>query len=104
MDSDGLERDLGANVRALRVSQRKTQAELAAAANVSLGALKHLEQGAGANITTLVRVLAVLGKSSWLGTLAPQPAFNPLEVLEARQKEARKRPAQRVRRRAEVPH
>lgn len=103
MDSDDLERHLGRNVRAVRVSQRKTQAQLAAAANVSEGALKHLEQGSGANVTTLVRVLAALGKASWLGTLAPQTTFNPLLVLEAREKQARKRPAQRVRRHGQVP-
>lgn len=103
MDNDSVERSLGSSVRALRVSQRKTQAELAAAANVSQGALKHLEQGAGANVTTLVRVLAALGKSSWLDTLVPQSTFNPLEVLEARQKQTRKRPPQRVRRHPQIP-
>lgn len=78
--AEGLERALGRRVRAVRIGQRTTQAALAGAAGVSPGALRHLEHGTGANVTTLVRVLAALGRSSWLDTLEP-PAFNPLDLL-----------------------
>ncbi|MHB1088791.1 MAG: helix-turn-helix domain-containing protein [Acidimicrobiales bacterium] len=80
-----LERTLGESVRALRIDRRLTQVELAARANVSVGALKNLENGRGSNTTTLVRVVHVLGHDEWLRALAPSaPTFNPLDLLEPR--------------------
>jgi len=102
MTPDDLERTLGRNVRAVRIAQRVTQLELAESANVSLGALKHLESGSGSTTTTLVKVLQALDKASWLDTLGPAPeAFNPLSLLEAREREARRpKGPPRVRRRS----
>lgn len=101
MNADELEATLGRNVRAVRIARQVTQAELAERANVSLGALKHLEGGAGSTITTLVKVLRALDQEAWLDTLGPAPdAFNPLALLAVRDREAR-RPTgpRRVRRR-----
>lgn len=98
--SDELEQQLGTRIRALRAARRLTQTDLADRANVSVGALKHLESGAGATTTTLVKVLRALGEQRWIDTLGPAPeAFNPLEVLEARQRAARAAVPMRVRRR-----
>ncbi len=89
MRSDELERALGGHFRALRTARRLTQAELAERANVSIGALKHLESGSGTTTTTLVKILRALGEERWIDALAPPPApFNPLEVLESRQRRA----------------
>ena len=44
MRTDELEQRLGERLRALRIQRDLTQAELAEAANVSLGALKRLER------------------------------------------------------------
>jgi transcriptional regulator with XRE-family HTH domain len=101
MSTEELERKLGENVRAERLAHRLTQAELADRANISVGAVKHLEGGTGATTRTLVRVLQALDRVGWLDALAP-PAmpFNPLDLLEVRQKENRNdRRPQRVRRR-----
>ncbi|MGD9794741.1 MAG: helix-turn-helix domain-containing protein [Acidimicrobiia bacterium] len=89
MATDELERNLGAGVRALRIGARLTQVELADRANVSVGALKHLESGAGATITTLVKVLRALDADDWLGTLSPPATFDPMALLEQRRKEVR---------------
>ena len=98
---DERERQLGRHVRERRLAARLTQVELADRANVSLGALKHLESGAGSTITTLVKVLRALGADEWLATLAPPPApFDPLVLLEQRQRE-RSRATRRVRHRAD---
>ena len=87
MRTDELERRLGERLRALRIQGDLTQAELAEAANVSLGALKRLERGMGSTTTTLVSVLHALGQERWVDTLGPAPSrFNPLDVLEARHK------------------
>ena len=89
MRPEELESRLGHQVRAQRVSRRLTQVELAELANVSVRAIKNLESGAGSTIATFVKVLRALGKEDWLDGLAPAPdAFNPLTLLEGRQKAA----------------
>ena len=83
--ADQLEETLGHNVRARRIAAGLSQAEVAERANVSVGAVKHLEQGSGSTLRTLTRVLRVLGAEGWLDQLAPAPArFDPLELLDAR--------------------
>lgn len=101
MRTDELEQRLGERLRALRIQRDLTQAELAEAANVSLGALKRLERGSGSTTTTLVSVLRALDQERWLDALGPVPSrFNPLDVLEARNRRAaRPSDAPRVRRR-----
>ena len=90
MRSDQLEKVLGGRIRNLRIGQALTQAEVAETANVSLGALKHLENGAGATVRTLVKVLHALGREDWFDTLEPEThSFNPLDLLSAREREAR---------------
>jgi len=100
MTTEQLEQTLGRNVRALRIAADLTQVELAERANLSVGALKHLETGAGATIATLVKVLRVLGAEAWLDQLAPvAPQFSPLQALQQQQRQQRAvAPRQRVRR------
>ncbi|MGE3620737.1 MAG: helix-turn-helix domain-containing protein [Acidimicrobiia bacterium] len=92
---------LGRHLRARRIAAGLSQVELAERANVSIGALRHLEAGAGANVTTLVKVVVALGAEDWLERLAPPPEpFSPMDVLarqRAAQAEAAKGPP-RVRR------
>ncbi len=79
--------ELGRRLRGLRVDRRLTQQELADRANVSLGAVKHLEQGAGATTGTLAKVLHALEQEGWIEALAPAPGdFSPLELLEQRRR------------------
>jgi transcriptional regulator with XRE-family HTH domain len=85
------EAELGRRLRALRLDRQLTQQELADRANVSLGAVKHLEQGSGATTTTLAKVLHALGQEGWIDALAPPTAaFSPLELLEQRRGAARR--------------
>jgi len=92
--------ELGNEVRVLRIRSRVTQEELARRAGLGLSALKHLESGAGANLTTLVKVVRALGAESWLAALAPpapvEPAVSPMQMLRERRRAAPVR--QRVRR------
>jgi transcriptional regulator with XRE-family HTH domain len=88
MKNDELEEVLGYHVRTARLSKDLTQAEVAERANVSIGAVRHLESGSGATVATLVKVLRALGEENWLRTLSPAPeqrAFNPLDLLAAAQ-------------------
>lgn len=87
-----LERQLGHQVRSVRRTRGLTQQQVADLANTSLGAVKNLESGRGANTRTLARVLRALGKGDWLGTLhEPTPSFNPLD-LPSDPASARRRP------------
>ncbi len=98
--TEELEQALGAGVRAVRIQRGLTQVAVAERANISVGAVQHLETGAGATTSTLVKVLRVLGVEGWLSTLAPPPApFDPLALLEQRERAARvATPRSRVRR------
>ena len=92
---DEWERQVGQQVRDLRLRSDRTQADLARAANVSTSTLASLEHGAGSSLATLVAVVRALGRTDWLGQLAPPPTISPLAVLEQQQ-----RRQQRQRRRA----
>jgi transcriptional regulator with XRE-family HTH domain len=90
MRSDELEEVIGGQIRKLRIGQSLTQVEVAERANVSLGALKHLESGVGTTVHTLVKVLRALGRQDWLGSLEPENrSFNPLDLLSTREREGR---------------
>lgn len=93
-----LEIELGESLRAQRIERRLTQEELAERANVSLGALKNLENGRGSTTGTLVRVAHALGQDGWLRSLAPDTPFNPLDLLDSRRRTTTR--PRRVRRRA----
>ena len=96
-----LEAELGRSIRARRIAAGLSQAELADRANVSVGALHHLERGKGASTRTLTRALQALGAESWIDQLAPPPpAFNPLDLLKTRTRQGQLSKAPRVGRRA----
>lgn len=68
---------VGEQVRALRIARNIDQREMAAQAGIALNAVKRLENGKGSTLASLIKVLAVLDKTMWLGTL------NPEEIEEA---------------------
>ena len=71
---------LGESIRELRLVAETSRAELSKQAGVSESALKNLEGGNGATMTTFIRVLRALQREAWLGTLKPSPVINPLLV------------------------
>lgn len=96
-----LERALGRNLRARRIAQDLTQEDLGRRANVSVGAVRNLEAGRGTNVSTLLAVCSVLEVTEWIERVGPPPpAFSPLDLLAARQRDAGRRTtdAPRVRR------
>jgi transcriptional regulator with XRE-family HTH domain len=72
---------IGEQLRRSRLDADLDQAQLAARADVSIGALRNLERGNGSTLRTLVRVARALGLESWLNSLAPAAAVSPIEVL-----------------------
>jgi transcriptional regulator with XRE-family HTH domain len=75
---------LGAQLRALRLRENIDQQELASRAGVALNAVKNLESGSGATVTSLVKVARALGRAEWLTMLAPPVSISPLRALDKR--------------------
>jgi len=84
-----LARQLGHDLRTLRLSRNLTQAVLAAQAGVSVRSLKNLEHGT-AMLRTLVRVAHALGRDEWLASAAmnfpPSPTLTGVHIYTQRQR------------------
>jgi transcriptional regulator with XRE-family HTH domain len=95
--SEEMEVDFGQQLRDLRLRRNIDQRQLAEQAGVALNAVKNLENGRGATLSSLVKVLRSLGRADWLATLAPAVDISPMQMLKARQPRQRasksKRPA-----------
>jgi transcriptional regulator with XRE-family HTH domain len=76
--------ELGEQIRTLRLQRNITQDTLAEQAGISAVALKNLESGKGANISTLIKTLRVLERADWLRTLAPNVTISPLQLLKTK--------------------
>ena len=87
------EYEFGRQIRALRLRKNIVQQQLAEQAGVALNAVKNLETGKGATVSTLVKVLRVLNREDWLTTLAPEVSISPLQML--KRKPARQRASRR---------
>lgn len=80
-----MEAAFGQQLRDLRLRRNIDQRQLAEQAGVALNAVKNLENGRGATMTSLVKVLRSLGRTDWLETLAPAVAISPMQMLKAKQ-------------------
>lgn len=72
---------IGEQFRRLRIIEEMDQIQLAGAANVSLGAIKNLENGNGSSLKTLIRVARLLNQEKWLESLYPLTTVSPMQVL-----------------------
>lgn len=75
---------LGARLRGERLRQALTQETVADKAGVSARALRALESGGGAQLTTFLRVMKALGAESALHRLLAEPTISPMAMLERR--------------------
>lgn len=80
-----MELEFGQQLRDLRLRRNIDQRQLAEQAGVALNAVKNLENGRGATVSSLVKVLRALGRADWLETLAPTVAISPMQMLKTRQ-------------------
>lgn len=78
-----LEAELGEQLRAARVRSNISQATLAKQAGVAVTALRRLELGQGATVSTLVSVVRALGRQAWLDSLQPAVTISPLQMLKS---------------------
>jgi transcriptional regulator with XRE-family HTH domain len=83
------EAKLGEQIRDLRLRQNIHQEQLAEQAGVALNAVKHLESGKGATLSSLVKILRALGRADWIDTLAPPVSISPIQMLKAKPRRQR---------------
>ncbi len=79
--TSGWEVLMGEQFRRLRIAHNLDQAQLASAANVSVGAIKNLENGKGSSMKTMIMVTRALDGERWLNMLAPETTVSPLQML-----------------------
>lgn len=79
-----LELELGAHLRDLRLRLNIDQRLLAEQAGVALNVVKNLESGKGSTITSLIKILRILGRTDWLENVAPTASISPLQMLKTK--------------------
>jgi transcriptional regulator with XRE-family HTH domain len=82
---------LGERIRELRLRENLAQTVLAARSGVSLKAIKNLENGTGATVASLLRVLRTLGRTEWIETLGPKVGISPMQLLTQKKERIRAR-------------
>ncbi len=87
--------DLGSRVRDLRLSQGYTQVALAEKAAVGKVTIQSLEKSGQVLLSSLLKILRVLGEHHVIETIAPGQDFDPQAVFEAAQRNARKKDVRR---------
>lgn len=88
-----LEIMLGENIKSLRLQKNLDRQTLCNQAGISVSALRHIESGKGSTIKTLIRIVRVLDRESWLAGIAPLVSINPLHMV--REKNIRQRASKR---------
>lgn len=61
-----------------------TRESVANLAGISLSSLRNLEKGTGSSLKTLLAVIGVLNKESWVKSLAPEISVNPLHMVKGK--------------------
>jgi transcriptional regulator with XRE-family HTH domain len=77
-------REFGTRLRAFRLQQNLTQADLAAAAGVGHATVKRAEAGESARLETIVKILRALGRLEALDSFLPEPLVSPIQLAEQR--------------------
>ena len=78
--------EMGERIARRRIEMSVTQADLAVQAGVSKRTIERIEDGASAQMASLVRIFRVLDLLQNLDQLIPQTGPGPMELLKARGK------------------
>jgi transcriptional regulator with XRE-family HTH domain len=76
-----LAKELGRRIQSMRLAANWSQATLAAKAGLSTPSMSHLEDGKGAQLSSLLRVLRALNQLDNLELAFPAPQPSPLTLL-----------------------
>ncbi len=86
--------ELGRRIKRIRLQQNRTQAQIAEKSGLSLRTVCAAEAGDDVRLSTLIKLLRVLGRLGGLDAWLPSPQVSPLELVK---REGKQR--QRARRR-----
>jgi transcriptional regulator with XRE-family HTH domain len=78
-NSEQIAASLGGQLADIRLSQNRTQQQVAGEAGVSRATLARLEQGHGVSLDTFIRVLMALKLQQHLEHFLPNPSIRPLD-------------------------
>lgn len=95
--------DLGSRLRDLRVSHGYSQIELAKKAAVSRATIQSLENSGRISLSSLLRVLRVLGEHHAFENIAPAQDFDPQAVFEREQNRDQRPSRKRVSKKSRAP-
>ena len=73
-------REIGARLRAFRLQQNQTAAQLARQAGLGVRTIARAESGENASVESLVQVLRALGRLEALDAFLPEPLASPLQL------------------------
>ena len=88
-------RQLGTRLRAYRLQQNLPVEEVATRSGLSRNTIGNAEAGRDPRLSTLVRILRVLGRLDTLDAFLPPPSLSPMQLLQNKG-----RPRRRARRRS----
>jgi transcriptional regulator with XRE-family HTH domain len=83
--------ELGTGLRLARIRAGLTQQDLARRADISWSAVKNLESGRGANLSSLVKAIRALGREDWLAAIAAPVEPSPMQLLREQTAAGRRR-------------
>jgi transcriptional regulator with XRE-family HTH domain len=80
LSDDAVVVEVGARLRAERLNQNLSQADLAASAGLSRRTVANAEKGEGCTLGTLVAMLRGLGRLDSIDAFLPAPGLSPVEL------------------------
>ena len=82
--------ELGKRIALARIDRQLTQAAMAEQAGVSKRTVERIEAGASTQMSSMLRVLRVLGLLEGLNQLIPEPGPRPMDLLKLKGKTRRR--------------
>lgn len=89
--------EIGQRLARRRLDLRMTQAELARQAGVGRATIERLEAGHSLQMTSIVRILRVLGLMESLLSALPQTGVRPMDLVRLREQTRKRAPGRRTR-------
>lgn len=74
-------KQIGNDVKCMRLKKNLTQEELRNKIGVSLTAIRHLEEGSGSSLRVFAKAAVFLGKQGWFDLFSPYISINPLNMV-----------------------
>ena len=78
--------ELSTRLERQRIEQDISQFELAKLAGVGKRTIERIEKGGDTQLTTLIRIMRILGLSSRLDQLIPKQKISPMKMLQGKTK------------------